>query len=95
MQRYGSQAMLFGLDETYGLGYRHSLEVSALIKAITAQDIQKAAQKFLTPETATLSIVDNGSVDEEKVRAAWKRTAASQPRKVRPESGGAEAVGHR
>jgi zinc protease len=72
MQRYSAQAMLYGLDEIYGLGFDHSFSVPSLIKQITAKDIQQAAQKYLVPQRATISIVHNEPLDEERVRRAWE-----------------------
>lgn len=71
MQRYGAQAMLFGLDEVYGLGYSHFLKVPEMIKSITAEDIQKAALKYLQLDRAVFSIVHNETLDPQKVRDAW------------------------
>jgi zinc protease len=71
MQRNGAQAMLFGLDEIYGLGFRHSLEITDKIKSVTAKQIQSAAQKFLTPSQAVISLVHNTEVDSDRIRKAW------------------------
>jgi len=75
MQRYSAQAMLFGLDEAYGQGYRHALEVADIMKAVTAQEIQAAAQKYLRPDRATISMVHNQDVESEIVRYAWEAPA--------------------
>ena len=82
LQRFASQAMLYGLDEIYGQGYRHSLEVPELIESITAKEIQTAAQKFLRPESATLSIVHNEALSEDAVRQAWLTGSAGMPEAV-------------
>lgn len=71
MQRYGSQAMLFGLDEAYGLGFQHSLTLAEKVKAITAQDIRRAAREFLNPGCATLSIVHPEALDDDTVASLW------------------------
>jgi len=42
MQRFGAQAMLYGLDEIYGLGYQHSLGLSEKIRAVTAKPDTKS-----------------------------------------------------
>ena len=73
MQRFSSQAMLFGLDELYGLGYEHSSKVPNKIKSVTSQDILKVAQKYLKPENATISIVHSHDVDEAFIRQSWDR----------------------
>jgi zinc protease len=71
MQRYSAQSMLYGLDEIYGLGYRQSIEAPKVVKALTGEDIQRAAQKFLKPELATISIVHNVELDPEVIRREW------------------------
>jgi zinc protease len=71
MQRYAAQSMLFGLDEIYGLGYRHSMETPAIVKALSAVDIQQAARKFLNPEIAVISVVHNAELDPEILRNLW------------------------
>ncbi|MCB0406225.1 MAG: insulinase family protein [Bdellovibrionales bacterium] len=85
MQRNSAQAMLFGLDEIYGIGYDHALRYPAKIRAVTAKGVQAAAQKFLTPETAVLSVVHPTPIDEAFVRRAWDQkgpgTSANRPRK--------------
>jgi zinc protease len=72
MQRYSAQAMLYGLDEIYGLGFDHSFAVPSLIKDISAKEIQSAAQKYLIPNKATISIVHNEPLDTDRVRKAWE-----------------------
>jgi len=72
MQRYPAQAMVFGLDEIYGLGYRHSLHVPELIKSITPEMIQRAAEKYLVPDYATISVVHPTDLAEESVPRAWR-----------------------
>jgi len=71
MQRYSGQAMLYGLDELYGMGYRHHFDIPGYIKNITAAEIQKTAQKYLLPDRATLSIVHPEKLDEATVLKAW------------------------
>lgn len=71
MQRYGAQAMLFGLDEVYGLGYDHFMRVPEIIKSITAEQVRNAARKFLTIDKAVFSIVHNEPLDPEVVKNAW------------------------
>jgi len=76
MQRYAAQAMLFGLDEIYGLGYQHAQTVAEKIKSITAREIRDAALKFLDPKTATISIVHNAPLDIEKIKRDWEGAPA-------------------
>lgn len=71
LQRYGAQSMLYALDEIYGLGFDHSYTVPEIIKSITAKQIQTAAQKYLVPERAVMSIVHNQELSDERVAQAW------------------------
>lgn len=71
LQRYASQAMLYGLDESYNLGFKQSFDVPKIIKALTAKDIQDAARKYLDPLRAVFSIVHNKPLDTNTVRHAW------------------------
>jgi hypothetical protein len=59
------------LDEIYDLSYNHSLQITSVIQEITSDQVRNAARKYLTPQTATISIVHNTELSEEKVRAAW------------------------
>jgi zinc protease len=72
MQRYSSQAMLYGMDELVGLGFEHSLTLSETIRKITQEDIQKAAQTFLVPEKAVISIVHPSDLEEGFIKRAWE-----------------------
>lgn len=77
LQRFSSQAILYGLDEMYGLGYNHSLTVSQKIQAVTREQIQKAAVRLLKPETATLSIVHPEELDKGLIEKAWSSPNAT------------------
>lgn len=83
MQRYASQSLLFGLDEFYGMGFDHSLKTPELIRTITGEDIQKAAQKYLCLDRAVISIVHREPIDEKQIKAALGRSSApSEPKQV-------------
>lgn len=71
LQRYGSQAMLYALDEHYGLGYNHYLNAIQMVKDLTADQILKSAQKYLVPERATISVVHREKIGEDVIRSAW------------------------
>ncbi len=75
LQRYGSQASLFGLDEYYGLGHRHGMEMPAKMKAVTAAEVQAAARRFLDLSKPTFSIVHNQDLTEAQVLEAWRSNA--------------------
>lgn len=70
-QRYSSQAMLFGLDEIYGLGYDHSLKLPQTIKQLTAADLQKTAQKYLDPDHCVISLVHPEPFDGKRLLETW------------------------
>jgi zinc protease len=72
MQRFSAQAMLFGLDEFYGVGFDQSRRVPDIIKKVTAEEIRAAAQKFLRFDHATLSIVHPEAITEDAVHRAWE-----------------------
>lgn len=78
MQRNAAQAMLFGLDEIYGIGYDHALSYPQKIRAVTAKSVQEAALKFLTPESAVVSVVHPTPLEEAFVRRAWEKTGTSR-----------------
>lgn len=71
MQRFAAQAMLFGLDEAYGLGFDHYQKIPDLIRSITAKEIQLAAQKFLKVNAAVISVVHPEKLAEERIEEAW------------------------
>jgi zinc protease len=56
-QDLGHLASATALDELYGLGYQHIDEEDALYEAVTLEQIKAAANKYLKPETAVISIV--------------------------------------
>ena len=82
MQRFSSQAMMFGLDEMYGLGFDFSLKLADKIKSVSAEDIRRIAEKYLILDKAVLSIVHNQEMEEAFIRHAWegKNSILSQPK---------------
>lgn len=71
LQRFASQAIVYGLDEMYGLGFDHAIKVSELIRGISKEQIQKAARRLLKPEFATISIVHPEELDKGLIQKAW------------------------
>jgi predicted Zn-dependent peptidase len=49
--------MTTALDELYGLGFNHSESDDARYEAVTLEDIQAAAQKYLKPDAMVISVV--------------------------------------
>jgi zinc protease len=50
-------AMTTALDELYGLGFNHSESDDARYEAVTLEDIQAAARKYLKPDAMVISLV--------------------------------------
>ncbi len=75
LQRNSSQAMLYGLDETYGYGHLHSLEYPKKIQEVTAETILRVAQKYLQPQQAVISLVHPEQISEEAIYSAWTGNA--------------------
>ncbi len=49
LQGYGAQAMVMAVDEIMGLGFDNHLKTPAMVQAVSARDIQKAAAEVLEP----------------------------------------------
>ena len=71
MQRFSSQAMLFGLDQAYGLGHDHYRKVPDIIKGITAEAIREAAERYLKTSEPVISIVHDRDDIRDQVQEAW------------------------
>jgi zinc protease len=56
-QDLGHLAMASALDELYGLGFQHPLEEDAAIRAVSLEDVQKAAEKIFDLENSTVAVV--------------------------------------
>ena len=55
-QDLGGLAMATGLDELYGLGFDAYEAEDAKFEAITAREIQAAAQKYLRPAQCVMAV---------------------------------------
>ena len=60
LQKYGAQAAELGYNELYGLGYDFQEDYIAGIKAVTPDDVLKAAQKYLDLNHAVEVMVGPG-----------------------------------
>lgn len=56
-QDLGNLAMTHALDELYGLGYRNADTEDARFEAVTREQTQAAAARYLRPEAAVLAVV--------------------------------------
>ncbi|MFM8268941.1 MAG: M16 family metallopeptidase [Pseudomonadota bacterium] len=72
MQRFSSQAMMFGLDEMYELGFDFSNKLAEKVKGLSAEEIRRTAEKYLLLDKAILSIVHNQEVEKAFIRHAWE-----------------------
>ncbi len=57
LQRLSARAGVMAFDELYGLGYLAHREYAGKILAVTAADVSRVAQKYLTIERPTLAII--------------------------------------
>jgi zinc protease len=56
-QDLGGYAMSIALDELYGLGYQHTDAEDAKYEAVTLEETQAVAQKYLRPEALVVAVV--------------------------------------
>ena len=56
-QDLGGLAMATALDELYGLGYAHNDREDALYQAVTLEQIEAVAQKYLRADAFVVSVV--------------------------------------
>ncbi|MBI4313615.1 MAG: insulinase family protein [Candidatus Omnitrophica bacterium] len=56
LQTNGALGMQNGLDELYGLGWQNYLRYAARIRAVTAQDIQRVAKKYLRSDACVVFV---------------------------------------
>lgn len=63
------QAMQIGMLETVGLDWRLNNEYTKRIRQVTAEQIQKVAQKYLVNDTLTVAVLDPQPVTTKKRRA--------------------------
>ena len=57
LQKMGARAATLAFNEVYGMGYAEHARYGDRIMAITAEDVQRVAKKYLTLDRYTLSIV--------------------------------------
>ena len=57
LQRYGTQASLFSLNELYGLGATHHLDYADSIEAVTLDDLERVARRLIQLDRPLVAIV--------------------------------------
>lgn len=60
-QDLGSLAMTTALDELYGLGFGYTDAEDAKLEAVTLEDVQRVAQKYLKSDSAVIALVKPGT----------------------------------
>lgn len=73
MQRFSSQAMVYGLDEMYGLGFDFSNHLEEQIRSISAETIRTVAEKYLQLDKAVISVVHNQEMEPAFIRHSWEK----------------------
>ena len=56
-QTHAAQAMTMGLDERYGMGFDFGQRYLQGILAVSEEDVQRVAQKYLRTERQVLAVV--------------------------------------
>ena len=69
------QAMQLGILETVGIGWQADEVFDEKIRAVTAEQIQKVAKKYLTDERLTVAILDPQPLNDFKTRAKARAQA--------------------
>lgn len=64
------QGMIIGILETVGLSWRHADEYVARIQAITAEQVQAVAKKYLVDDRLTVAMLDPQPMQQQQRRAA-------------------------
>ncbi|MGA1562685.1 MAG: M16 family metallopeptidase, partial [Gammaproteobacteria bacterium] len=62
------QAMQIGMLETIGLGWSRMDEYLEGVRAVTAEEVQAVAQKYLQPSKRTIAVLDPLPLDEESAK---------------------------
>ncbi|MFH1848131.1 MAG: insulinase family protein, partial [Candidatus Omnitrophota bacterium] len=57
LQDNGSIALTASLDELYGLGYDYFTKYESRLNSVTAEDVKKAANKYLRPDSYVLVLL--------------------------------------
>jgi zinc protease len=62
------QAMQIGMLETIGLGWSRMDEYLEGVRAVTAEEVQAVAKKYLQPSKRTIAVLDPQPLDEEAAK---------------------------
>ncbi len=74
------QAMQIGMLETIGLGWPRMDEYLDGVRAVTAEEIQAVAQKYLQPSNRTIAVLDPQPLDEETAKRQARASAGGAHR---------------
>lgn len=74
LQKYSSRAKQMGLDELYGLGYRHLERFPDKIETVDQTELQHLVDTYLNPDKAAISVTKPPGTEmtEEIVKKAWR-----------------------
>ena len=64
------QAMIIGIFETVGLSWKDAEKYVESIKAVTAEQVQAVAKKYLQEDKLTVAVLDPQPLDDQPRRAA-------------------------
>lgn len=56
LQTNGALSLATGLDELFGIGWRRYQAYPAQVRAVTAQDLHRVAQRYLTPDRCVIFV---------------------------------------
>jgi len=70
------QAMQIGILETVGLGWKTKEEYVDRVKAVTAEQVQQVANKYLVAKNLTVAVLDPQAIEQNGVSASSGKAVA-------------------
>jgi len=77
LQSNGARAMEMALNETYGLGLDFARRYQTYLEAVTPEQVQAAARRYLQPERYVMITVGNSGAEQEQGPAEEKSAGES------------------